>query len=49
MDKKSAPLLCLKLKDFRVLNFEIPDAEVCISVADSLIVLSQPGTGYSIL
>ncbi|XP_065898654.1 myotubularin-related protein 9-like [Dysidea avara] len=42
VDKKSAPLLCLKLKDFRVLNFEIPDAEVCISVADSLIVLSQP-------
>ena len=44
VDKKSTPLLCLKLKDFRVLSFEIPDGEICISVADSLIVLSQRGT-----
>ena len=43
IDKKLAPVLCLKLKDFRVLNFELPDTETCLGVAESLIILSQPG------
>ena len=43
IDKKLAPVLCLKLKDFRVLNFEMPDTETCLGVAESLTILSQPG------
>ena len=43
IDKKLAPVLCLKLKDFQVLNFELPDTETCLGVAESLIILSQPG------
>ena len=43
IDKKLAPVLCLKLKDFRVLNFELPDTETCLGVAESLAILSQPG------
>ena len=43
IEKKLAPVLCLKLKDFRVLNFELPDTETCLGVAESLIILSQPG------
>lgn len=44
IDKKLAPVLCLKLKDFRILNFELPDTETCLGVAESLTILSQPGT-----
>lgn len=43
IDKKLAPVLCVKLKDFRVLNFELPDTETCLGVAESLTILSQPG------
>lgn len=42
IDKKLSPVLCLKLKDFRVLNFELPDTETCLGVAESLVILSQP-------
>ena len=48
IDKKLAPVLCLKLKDFRVLNFELPDTETCLGVAESLTILSQPGIGMGL-